>query len=66
MLLVLWSCGLVGMIVVRRRREEPGEGHCWIAGSLAGWIVGSLAGWRKEGKKGSRFKYIELDSLGSV
>lgn len=44
MLLVLWTCGLVGMIVVRRRREEPGEGHCWMVGSLAGWMVGGKKG----------------------
>lgn len=61
MLLVLWYCGLVGMIVVARRREEPGEGHCWMAGSLAGWRV-ERVGWFA----GLRFKYIELDSLGSV
>lgn len=41
----MWLCGLVGMIVVRRR-EEPGEGHCWIVGGLAGWRVCGLAGWR--------------------
>lgn len=38
-LVVLWLCGRVGMIVVVRRREEPGEGHCWMAGSLAGCRV---------------------------
>lgn len=66
MLLVLWSCGLVGMIVVVRRREEPGSLAGWIVGSLDRWRVGGLAGRREEGKKGSRFKYIELDNLGSV
>lgn len=58
MLFVLWSCGLscvVGKSVGRV-----------AVGSLDRWIVGGLAGWRKEGKKGSRFKYIELDNLGSA
>lgn len=45
----LWSCGLVDMIVVVRRREEPGEGHCWIVGSLAGWRVGGKKGRRARG-----------------
>lgn len=45
----LWTCGLVGMIVVVRLREEPGEGHCWMVGSLDGWRVGGLAERREEG-----------------
>lgn len=37
------------MIVVARRREEPGEGRCWMAGSLAGWRVGGKKGRRDRG-----------------
>lgn len=61
----LWTCGLVALWSCGYDRRAS-SGRAWGGLLLDGWIVGSLAGWRKEGKKGSRFKYIELDSLGSA